>query len=276
MRSRSLDDDFRTHYGSGVETERLLRGTSRLEFHRTKQIMLRQLPKKKNATILDIGGGPGYYSRWLARMGYSVHLVDILPLHIQQARMMEKQSKNPLASISLGDARKLDFLDQYAEAILLFGPMYHLIRRKERMVALSEAFRVLKPSGIIFVAAVSRFASALDGSFSGFIRDPEFMKIVKQDLENGQHRNPTNKVEYFTTAFFHHPSELESEMREAKFRAVQILAVTGFAWLLPKFGEYWEKPELKARLLTILERIETEPSIIGMSDHLLGIGRKGK
>jgi hypothetical protein len=65
-------------------------------------------------------------------------------------------------------------------------------------------------------------------------------------------------------------------MREAKFKAVRILAVTGFAWLLPRFSEYWGKPELKARLLSILESVETEPSIIGISDHLLGIGRKEK
>ena len=145
MRSESLDVDFRTHYGSGVEEERLLKGTSRLEFHRTKQILSRYLPKKRHAIILDIRGGAGYYSRWLAGRSYSVHLVDVMPLHIRQAREMEKRSRTPLASISLGDARKLDFPD--AEAILLFGPMYHLIRKKERMAALSEAFRVLKPMG---------------------------------------------------------------------------------------------------------------------------------
>jgi ubiquinone/menaquinone biosynthesis C-methylase UbiE len=128
-----------------VEEERLLKGTSRLEFHRTKQILSRYLPKKRHAIILDIRGGAGYYSRWLAGRSYSVHLVDVMPLHIRQAREMEKQSRTLLASISLGDARKLDFPD--AEAILLFGPMYHLIRKKERMAALSEAFRVLKPMG---------------------------------------------------------------------------------------------------------------------------------
>ncbi len=100
------------------------------------------------------------------------------------------------------------------------------------------------------------------------------MRIVRQDLRNGQHRNPNDNSEYFTTSFFHHPNELESEIREAKFTTVRVYAVTGFAWLLPRFKEFWSNPKLKARLLTILEKTELEPSMIGQSDHLLAIGRK--
>src|SRR5207247_6861379 len=109
-----------------------------------------------------------------------------------------------LASINLGDARRLDFDDGYADIVLLFGPLYHLVRKKERLKALAEARRVLKPGGLLFVAAISRFTSALDGCLRGFIRDPEFMKIIQQDLKNGQHRKPSNKPENFTTALFNH------------------------------------------------------------------------
>src|SRR5437773_10269387 len=87
------------------------------------------------------------------------------------------------------------------DIVLLFGPLYHLVRKKERLKALAEAHRVLKPGGLLFAAAISRFTSALDGSLRGFIRDPGFMKIIIQDLKNGQHRNPSNKPEYFTTSF---------------------------------------------------------------------------
>lgn len=272
-RSASLDAGFRSHYGSGVERDRLLKGASNLEYERTKEILLRYLPENPQ-TILDVGGGPGRYSLWLAEMGHSVHLVDVFPLHIQQARRLERKSKAHLASFSLGDARKLDFQDEFADLLLLFGPLYHLVRRPERMRALSEAFRVLKPGGILFAAAISRFTSTLDGSVRGYIRDPEFMKIVRQDLRNGQHRNPTKNLEYFTTAFFHHPNELEAEIRGAGFKNMKILAVTGFAWLLPNLGKFWKSPMLKARLMTLLEETESEPSLMGQSDHLLAVGRK--
>jgi ubiquinone/menaquinone biosynthesis C-methylase UbiE len=272
-RSSSLDSAFYAHYNTGVERSRLLHGTSSLEYYRTKQILSRHLPKRR-ATILDIGGGPARYSFWLAGKGHRVHLVDAMPLHISQAQAAQRIARRPLASISLGDARNLDFEDGIANIVLLFGPLYHLVERKERLEALSEAYRVLKPGGMVFVAGISRFTSALDGSRGMFIRDPEFMKIVKQDLKNGQHRNPRNVPEYFTTAFFHHPRELEEEIRKAGFKSVRVYAVTGFAWLLPSFNKIWNNRELRTRLLTILEKTEAEPSLMGASDHLLAMARK--
>lgn len=197
-----------------------------------------------------------------------------MPLHIQQARDVQRRSKRQLASISLGDARLLDFDNRTADIVLLFGPLYHLVQRKERLKALSEAYRVLKPGGKLFAAAISRFTSALDGSVRGYIRDSDFMKIVKQDLKNGQHRNPRNIPEYFTTAFFHHPKELEAEIIQARFKSVELYAVTGFAWLLPKFNKLWAKYDLRGRLLTLLERTERERSMIGVSDHLLVTGTR--
>ncbi|TMI42982.1 methyltransferase domain-containing protein [Candidatus Bathyarchaeota archaeon] len=270
---KSLDSAFYAHYESGVEKDRLLTGSSNLEFYRTKEIISRFLPKKP-ATILDVGGGPGRYSFWLAGKGHRVHLVDILPLHVKQAGDTQRKSNEELASISLGDARELDFHDKTMDIVLLFGPLYHLVQRRERMRALLEARRVLKPGGRLFVAAVSRFTSALDGSLHGYIEDPAFMKIIKQDLKNGQHRNPRNVPEYFTTAFFHHPKELEAEISKAGFRSVRTYALTGFAWLLPRFNEYWKDRELRGRLLTLLERTESEPSLMGVSDHLLATGNR--
>ncbi len=272
-RSQSLDSAFYSHYESGVEKNRLLSGTSNLEFYRTKQILSRFLPGKP-VTILDIGGGPGRYSFWLAGKGHRVHLVDIMPLHVQQARDVQRRSKRPLASISLGDARRLDFDNKTVDIVLLFGPMYHLVQRKERLKALSEAYRVLKPGGKLFAAAISRFTSALDGSVRGYIRDPAFMKIVKQDLKNGQHRNPRNVPEYFTTAFFHHPQELETEVIQAGFKSVELYSITGFAWLLPEFNKLWINHELRGRLLTLLEMTEVELSMMGVSDHLLATGTR--
>ncbi len=134
-----LDPAIRSHYESGIETDRLLKGTPRLEFHRTKQIISRHIVSK-HARVLDIGGGPGVYARWLSEIGYEVHLVDPVPLHVGKAREADRRSKLPLASISLGDARKLGFPDGYADAVLMLGPLYHLVEKHDREKALSEPF----------------------------------------------------------------------------------------------------------------------------------------
>lgn len=210
----------------------------------------------------------------MASKGHKVHLVDIVPLHVRQAKQRERRSKTLLASIALGDARDLGFESGVADIVLLFGPLYHLVRKKERVKALAEAYRVLRPGGLVFVAAISKFTSALDGSNKGFIQDPTFMRILKQDLKTGQHRNPRNVPEYFTTSFFHHPKELEKEIDQAGFKQVEVYALTGFAWLLHRLKQYWTSPILRKRLLSILKELEQEPSMMGVSDHLLATARK--
>src|SRR5690606_11227533 len=121
-----------------------------------------------------------------------------------------------LASIRLGDARALDQAAECVDAVLLLGPLYHLTERAQRLAALREARRVVRPGGVIFAVGISRFASLLDGLASDFLDDPAFVRIVEQDLRSGQHRNPANHPAYFTTAYFHHPDELQDEVRAAE------------------------------------------------------------
>jgi ubiquinone/menaquinone biosynthesis C-methylase UbiE len=262
------------HYcEDAVERDRLEK-YARLEFFRTKEIISRHLPKRP-VVILDIGGGPGRYALWLAKLGHSVHLVDPVPLHVEQARAaFDRGSGKALADAGVGDARDLKFADRSARAALLLGPLYHLVKRADRVAALSEAYRTLKPGGLLFAATISRFASAFDGLFRGFARDPKFFRILQQDLKNGQHRNPTNKPQYFTTAFFHHPDELRSEIEEAGFAATELYGLEGPGWLLPNFDKQWNDSKSRSKLLTVIRAMEREPTLIGQSAHILAVARK--
>jgi ubiquinone/menaquinone biosynthesis C-methylase UbiE len=269
-----LPGEILEHYGSAQERLRLGTHTGQLEYCRTQEILTRFIPNKPTV-ILDIGGGPGRYACWLARLGHVVHLIDPVPLHIEQAkRASNSQPGKPLASVTRGDARNLGFADKSAGAVLLLGPLYHLVKKDDRIRSLSAAFRTLKPGGFLFAAGISRFASALDGLFRNFVKDPRFFRIVQRDLRNGQHRNFTAQPEYFTTAFFHHPDELEREMQEAGFEKPQLYAIEGPGWLVPDFKNYWSHPRLRARLLTIIRSVETEPALMGQSAHILGMARK--
>ena len=97
------------------------------------------------AVIFDVGGGPGVYACWLAKQGYEVHLVDATPLHVELARQASQaQPDAPLASIEIGDACSLKRSDESCDVVLLFGPLYHLTERVDRLTALHEAHRVLR------------------------------------------------------------------------------------------------------------------------------------
>jgi ubiquinone/menaquinone biosynthesis C-methylase UbiE len=155
----------------------------------------------------------GRYALPLAAAGYLVHLLDPSELHVEQATEASRSSIHPLASVRHGDARQLPFPDDSSDAVLLLGPLYHLTQREERLEALREARRVLHAGGVVVAAAISRWASAVDGLVAGFLRDPEFAAIVADDLATGVHRNPTRHPGWFTTAYFHRPDELGDELR---------------------------------------------------------------
>ncbi len=274
--STHVPPEMLEHYSTGYESQRLFHGSSQIELARTQEIITRYIPKPP-AIVFDIGGGPGVYAFWLAKQGYEVHLIDATPLHIEQARQTSLlQSDASLAEMEVGDARNVKRTDTSVDVVLLMGPMYHLTEREDRLTALREAHRILKPGGILFAAAISRFASALDGLRQAWFDDPTFAPIVERDLIDGQHRNPTNSPEYFTTAFFHHPQELEAEVKESGFLYEKTLPVEGPLWLFPYVIDNFNDQERRERFLSLMRRIEHEPSLLGATGHLLTVAHKSQ
>jgi ubiquinone/menaquinone biosynthesis C-methylase UbiE len=268
-----IDPSIESHYGTGYERARLFPGGSpSLEFVRSLELLERLLPAAP-AEVLDVGGGPGTYATPLASRGYRVHLVDPVPLHVEQAR--QTADANPAAGFTaaLGDARELAEPDESQDAVLLFGPLYHLTAAAHRQQALAQAWRVLAPGGRLLTMAVCRFASLLDGLYRGWLDDPVFRPIVDQDLADGQHRNPdpVGRPEFFTTAYFHTPSGLEQEITQAGFTTVAVYGVEGPGWPL---SQEWTDPRRHEQILLAARTVETEPSLIGFSDHLIAAATK--
>jgi ubiquinone/menaquinone biosynthesis C-methylase UbiE len=274
MNQPLLPDDISEYYNAGREESRLERPAGVLERLRTQELILRSVPQLP-ATIIDVGGGTGPYAFWLAELGYTVHLVDAMPLHIEQARERAKGLRSGPTSIELGDARRLVFADHSAEVVLLLGPLYHLTERGERLATWREAWRVAKPGGLILAAAISRYASLLDGLSHSFLDDPVFEQIVRQDLASGQHRNPLKRSPFFTTAYFHTVEELREEALEAGWQEVEVLAVEGPAWLTPASLDRLQQPgPLQGRYLAMIRLVEHDPALLAVSSHLLVIAHK--
>jgi ubiquinone/menaquinone biosynthesis C-methylase UbiE len=270
---RGFDPAVADFYERTPEEARLQQGPFQLEEARTRELILRFAPRPP-ATVLDVGGAAGAYALWLAAAGYTVHLVDAAPRLVAEAQRRSGAAERPLASCRIGDARDLEVPDATADIVLLLGPLYHLTEASDRARALGEARRVLKPGGRLFAAAISRYASALDGLARDLLEDPAFERIVDRDLKEGQHRNPTGRVDYFTTAYFHRPDELADEVRAAGLALDGLFGIEGPGWILPDVSERMADPGQRAALLRVAGMLEAESSVIGTSAHLLAIARR--
>jgi len=253
----SLDPSIAAHYEQGSEAQRLAGGfpSGPLELARTQELIARHFPAAPT-DVLDVGGGPGVYARWLAGLGYRVHVVDPIPLHVEQAR-----TSHPQVTAELGDARQLSQASGSVAVVLLLGPLYHLLERRERLTALREARRVLRPEGLLFAAAISRR-----------FHEPEVHRIVEATIGTGIHRGAEHDL--FTTAYFHRPEELRTETTESGMEVVDLLNIEGPGFVIQDFESRWSDPARRQALLDAARLVERDPSLLGMSSHLLMIATR--
>ncbi len=266
-----VPSEILAYYSEGDEAERLTRGIGPLELARTQELLQCFLPAAP-AVVCDVGGGPGAYAFWLADLGYTVHLVDIAPRHIEQARERAARAGAPqLASIAQGDARRTPFADQSADAVILHGPLYHLTERDDRLAALVEVQRVLRPGGVLLAFAISHLASTVVGLLRGAVFDDEYLRMVTQEIETGRHDRPSGWPGLFTTAYFHRPEQLRAELAGAGMTCDAVLAVQGPAWMVPDFEASWQDPAKRAVMLQIARLAEHDPAF---SPHMMAVASR--
>jgi hypothetical protein len=273
MSDKGIPDEILEHYEQEVDEDlRLRQGLGELEFLRTQEIIRRHLPPG-SARILDVGGASGIHTEWLLEDGHSVHLVDPLPDHVEQAT--ERLGKYDGFSAEVGDPGTLKAANRSYDAALLLGPLYHLTESADRVTAWSEARRVVTSHGLVFGVSITRYAPLFDGLIGGALFDPAFRALTEENLFTGQHRNPARDPGWFSTAYFQHPDELAEEVAGAGLRVIELVGVEGLAAWVPELAERWDDPEGKETILFSARAIESEPSLRGLSAHLMAVATPG-
>jgi len=262
------DAVLRAYYGRGMERERLSDGRGNLEFTRTTEIVLRRLPAAP-AVVADIGGGPGRYALWLASLGYRVEHRDLMPLHVEQ--LTADTAGVTGIHTAVGDARDLDLPDASVDAVLLLGPLYHLIDREERVAALRECERIVRPGGPVFAAAISRWAARIDGMLREriYLKHPEVLDLIDRIDRTGM-LPPLQEGGF--TAFCHRPGELRDEMAEAGLEVTGLVSVEGPAFILGDLDARMADPVDRSVALEVARAIEPVPELAGFGPHLIATG----
>lgn len=152
-------NNLEKYYNKFCEEKRLNSRHGQMEYRVTVKYIntyLEQIIKERSYSekgelkILDIGAGTGRYSVPLSEEGYDVTAVELVKYNLGILKQ-----KNSNVKAMQGNALNLKKLENDTfDLTLLFGPMYHLLTKEEKIKALSEAKRVTKPGGYIFVAYI--------------------------------------------------------------------------------------------------------------------------
>lgn len=267
-----IDPNGLAGYNSGVENGRLHRGLGLIEFERTKEILLDELPEPP-AVIYDIGGAYGEYAYWLASLGYDVYLYDLAEEHIRMAKEGPNAADYPLKEAAVADARRIPRPDESADAILLFGPLYHIVEAEERRKCLAECLRLLRPGGKLFTANITCFATALKYTElydrRPVLDDDEQYRMVEATVRTGLHRGHEIGLVYF-----HRPDELPNEVDAAGFMDVELRGVIGPGWIVRNLDDIWHDHVKREAIMRIVRLLEREESLMGFSTHFVSISRK--
>lgn len=277
---KSIDKDVLADYNAGAEKGRLLTDLGLIEFARTKELLREFLPSPP-AVVYDIGGAYGEYSWYLASLGFSVHLFDISETNIRMSSALKDEYPGAsLVAAEVADARGIARPDNSADAILFMGPLYHIVEREERLAALAEAMRLLKPGGRLFAGVITRYATTLwalsvYGAQNRLLDEPEFTAMIEREVTDGQHFRPAgSSYRGLGRSFFHHPKEISEELAEAGFRNIDVRGVVGPGWIAPNLDELWKDEKSREAVLRVVRMLEKEDSLLGFSTHLLAIAEK--
>ncbi|MFJ3904759.1 class I SAM-dependent methyltransferase [Streptomyces sp. NPDC090025] len=267
MPTPSVGPEIIAFYSETINESERLTGSAdgALEMIRTQELLLRHLPVAP-ARVLDIGGGPGAHARWLIRDGYAVDLVDPVPRHVEEARAAGVPAE-------LGDARALSASDDSYDVALVLGPLYHLLDRADRIQALREAARVVRPGGLVVAAAIGRYASVFEHVATTMLTVDRVRDAVADILVTGIHE-PGRKG--FTSAYFHTGEGLAVELRDAGLADPVVYGIEGPVWAALKATEQHTKESLIGSpmfeaALTAARLAEPHPDLLAASSHMLAV-----
>jgi ubiquinone/menaquinone biosynthesis C-methylase UbiE len=225
--------------------------------------------------ILDLGGGPGRYTLYLARKEYQVVLLDISSANIQFARdkIQKAGVSRWVRQAAVADARDLRFIpDHTFDALLCMGPLYHLPKLEDRLQCLRECHRVMKPGAPLFLTLLPRCTYLRDalraGNFEPSVQTG--LSAIEEILERG-----TSSLSQVPNMYFCHPEEAEDWLELSGFELIKLVSTHGFASFMDdRVNQLSKNASTWSVLLKLVLATCTDPNSFSAAEHLFGIAKR--
>jgi SAM-dependent methyltransferase len=257
------------YYDDNADKEWLRLERDRIEFAVSLRVLDDHLPTPP-ARVLDVGGGPGRYAIELARRGYAVTLADISAAELEVAGSAAKEACVTLDGIVRADARDLAAFDDGAfDAVILMGPLYHLLDEDDRRSAAGEALRVTGPGGVVFAAFITRYSALRYWAKYDPMRVVDNLAWHRERLHTGRFDN----AEGFTDFYAARPHEVIPLMEACGWQAIDLVGCEGVVSMIRDRvneleGDAWDA------WVELNYELGRDPATHACAEHLLYVGRK--
>jgi ubiquinone/menaquinone biosynthesis C-methylase UbiE len=265
-------DKIRSYYAAFDEWGRLDAPEGTRELTRALEILADKLPP--GARVLDLGGGPGRYAIELAKRGHRVVLADLSPELVDVARQRVADAAVPgVEAFDVVDATDLGrYADGSFDAVIAFGPFYHLVADAERRRAAAEICRVLVSNGQAFIAFIPQLSGVIaliDRAANRPAQVPD--AVLRTAADTGVFSNPT--ASGFQEGYYPPPSEIEQLFVTSGFRVEDMLSLKSIANDLAHQVARLA-PTVKTEVERLARALCRQPEIIATCGHALLVVKK--
>ena len=220
------------------------------------------LNKIKNPKILDVGAGTGKYSIELYNMGYNVTAIELVKHNL---RLIQKKCPN-IKSYEGNAINLKKFKDNSFDMILLFGPIYHLISKEEKIKALMEAKRLVKENGFILVSYCMNDYALITYAF----KENNIKKCIDNELIDNDYHIKSKPDDLYSYVRLQDIDELN---KLSNLKRIEIVSQDGPTDYIRPFINKLSDDEFNY-FIKYQESICDRPELLGASSHVLDIIKK--
>ena len=251
-----------TYYNKFNEDKRINHRHTIVEYTTAMKYIHEYLNKMNNPKILDVGAGTGLYSIKLTKEGYDVTAVELV-----KHNLMTLKAKNNHVKAYLGNATNLSmFKDNSFDMVLLFGPLYHLINKEDKIKALKEAKRVVKNTGYILVSYYMNEYAIITHGF----KDNTIIDAIKNNEVDANFHITPKETDLYSMVRLEDIDELN---HITDLKRIKILAQDGPSDYIRKIINKMDKKTFNIYIKYHLKTCEKK-ELLGASSHVLDILQK--